>query len=715
MLVKNLLAVASLISTVIASEGTGLIIYHKADLSVTACKTLFKKVLYFEETDAKAFCNVDNQPALGSMAHCLKLSPHPKAIETFLKDCSSFGLTEKDFNQAYDNATDYLVSNFTADPDFNATQIYTKPIGLKKAKVDAGYRSAVDRFYNYNWSTWFGTALIGYWFFIVLVAGFCNLLYFIAPAFVKSLNYGFINFFRKYISLPATGRSKHLEHKSFLRIFQWIAPTRLETILICGWLIMALVFQIVHINFIQPDLFWIDRGTGVGRKLADRTGVISLFLMPELILFAGRNNFLQWISGWSYSRFSLLHRWISRACTILVIIHAVGMTYNGKGLGKYETRNAKPYVQWGFVATICACIMCFQSLLVFRKKNYELFLLIHIIMAIFFVVGVWHHAGSADQGYIQWSYASVAIWAFDRFVRILRLISFGVKKANVTLIADETLKVIVPKPSHWKSFPGCHAFIHFLKPTCFWQSHPFTIVNSHLEDNTIIFYLKVKGGMTHGLYQYLSNQPDNKAMINVMIEGPYGNRLPTRKFDTNILLAGGNGIPGLYSEISDLSKTNSHTKLYWIIRHYKSIEWFYDELKALENLNVETIIYVTQPHVGLDGPIGGFATGPIGGGEVDADDIDEVKNEKSDASASEDDDLSNDHILQLKQNLNHIEFREGRPLVDDLVKSEISQANSSIAFVTCAHANLVDSTRKSIANNLSTEKRVELFESNQAW
>ncbi|KAK7687409.1 hypothetical protein QCA50_009274 [Cerrena zonata] len=286
-------------------------------------------------------------------------------------------------------------------------------------------------------------------------------------------------------------------------------------------------------------------------------------------------------------------------------------------------------------------------------------------MAIFFVVGVWHHAGSADQGYIQWSYASVAIWAFDRFVRILRLISFGVKKANVTLIADETLKV--------------------------------------------------KGGMTHGLYQYLSNQPDNKAMINVMIEGPYGNRLPTRKFDTNILLAGGNGIPGLYSEISDLSKTNSHTKLYWIIRHYKSIEWFYDELKALENLNVETIIYVTQPHVGLDGPIGGFATGPIGGGEVDADDIDEVKNEKSDASASEDDDLSNDHILQLKQNLNHIEFREGRPLVDDLVKSEISQANSSIAFVTCAHANLVDSTRKSIANNLSTEKRVELFESNQAW
>lgn len=715
MLVSKLLASFFVLLAVLADDDTGLQIYKKTELGVMACESLLgKTALYFKKKDKVGYCNVKNQPALGAMAHCLKEIPNPGSIDYFLKECKKFNLTEEKFLAAFDNATNYLVTNTSLDPTFNLTKIYNKPVLIPKKKILNGYKSAQYRFLNFNWSTWFGTALVAYWFFIVFVAGACNLAYFLFPKFVHSITSKPVNAFRKYISLPATFKKDHVHHKSYLYIFQFLIPTRLESILIFGWFIMALAFNIAHIDYTDGDLYWPkSKSANVGRKIADRSGMLALFLMPQVILFSGRNNFLQWISGWSYSRFSLLHRWCSRIMTIISFLHGVGMKYNGMGIGKWYSRNDEPYVRWGFVALAAACVLCFQSLLVFRRSNYELFLLFHILLAVFFVVGVWRHAGSSDLGYIQWSYASVAIWGFDRVVRLARLASFGVKPASVQLIADETLRVEIQRPKYWKPYPGCHAFIHFLRPTCFWQSHPFTIIDSVDKENTITFYLKVKGGITHGLYQYLSKQPDNKAVIKVMVEGPYGNRSPIRNYPTSVFIAGGNGIPGLYSQVQDITKSQGQqrVKLYWIIRHYKTIEWFYPELLKLESTNVETVIYVTQPHVGLDGPIGGFATGPIDeSADVDADD-----SEKKPDSTSDDDDLPEDHISSLKNQLSSIEFREGRPEIETLIKTEIAEANGAIGFVTCAHANLVDEARRTVANNLSTEKRVDLFEQIQSW
>lgn len=74
----------------------------------------------------------------------------------------------------------------------------------------------------------------------------------------------------------------------------------------------------------------------------------------------------------------------------------------------------------------------------------------------------------------------------------MQIVLFGIKTAKVQLIANETLRVSVSRPSWWKPFPGCHAFIYFMRPSCFWQSHPFTIVDSALEANTITFTSKLK-------------------------------------------------------------------------------------------------------------------------------------------------------------------------------------------------------------------------------
>ena len=60
--------------------------------------------------------------------------------------------------------------------------------------------------------------------------------------------------------------------------------------------------------------------------------------------------------------------------------------------------------------------------------------------------------------------------------------------------------------------------------------------------------------MTHGLYQYLAKQPDQTASIVVGVEGPYGEPTPARYADTAVFIAGGNGIPGIYSEIMYMAR-----------------------------------------------------------------------------------------------------------------------------------------------------------------
>lgn len=706
--IRSLLAGACFFAGALASEGE--LIYRKSDIAVLVCESVIEKAaLLFEETDLVGFCNVDNQQALGTMAHCLKQVAHKGSVEAFIKSCEPYGLTEKEFELAYSNATKHL-TNVTADPNFNLTELYYKPVLLSQSKIDAGYRSGVGRFYNYTLATWFGVALIAYWFVVMFIAGICNYVHFLFPGFVKGLKGSFTNTYRKYISLPALGRKVHAEHMSFLRIFQWVVPTRLESILIFVWYILALAFNVCLYNHDSPNLYWpTSESAEIGRKIADRTGIMSLFLIPTLILFAGRNNFMQWISGWSYSRFIAIHRWVSRVEFLLVMIHAVGMTYNAKGIapGKYETRNAQEYVRWGYVALVAASIMCFHSLLVFRKKNYELFVFAHIILATLFIIGGWRHV--EEEGYQQFFYAAVAVWVFDRVIRIGRLAAFGVQRANVELKANETLKVTVPRPAYWKPFPGCHAFIHFLRPTCFWQSHPFTIVDSAIEENTITFYLKVKGGVTHGLYQYLAKQPDHKAHMKVLVEGPYGQRIPIDKYDTTAFLVSANGIPGMYYEAMDLARRQAdrqRVRFYWVIRHYKSVDWFYEELLKFEGTIVEPVIYVTQSAAGLAQPIGQASD------SSESNSVDE-KDEKDENNSS--DEVSSDHVQDLKAKLSFVQFREGRPPINDLIQEEINEAIGSIAFVTCAHGSMCDDIRKSVADNLSTTKRVELFEQVQNW
>lgn len=699
--IKSLGTIFLLSSAALADDGV--VIYHKGDLIAKTCITTLNKVvvLFNSTTDKVGYCNVKNQPALGSMATCLKMSKNQQAIDSFIKLCAKYNLTEEQFQTSYENATKYLVTNLTANPNFKKGKLFNSPVKIAPKTLKGAFDSNIGRYYNYNRANFYGWVLLAYWFVLILLAGACRLVTYMAPKTVRSFNGKISNAFRKYITLPALITEKRVARGRIFKYFEFVIPSRLETIYIFIYFILTLAFNVANYHHDSPNSIWTVQSAEMGRKIADRTGIMVLYLIPPLILFAGRNNFTSWISGWSYSRFNIIHHWMGRIVTLLIIVHAVGMTYNGKGIGKYDSRNAKPYVRWGYVALIAGCIMCFHSMAVLRSKRYEMFVVAHNVMAVVFIMGAWLHV--EEDNFQQFAIAATAIWAFDKFIRLVRMSWFGVKTAEVQLIANETLKVKVPRPASWKPYPLCHAYIYFFRPSCFWQSHPFTVVYSDVGEKEISFYIKVKGGMSHGLYKYLCNQPDQKANIKCSIEGPYGQSYPLQHYKSLVFLSGGNGIPGLYASALNLAnkKTSGDQKLklYWVIRHWKSMEWFYSEILALKGTNVEPIVYVTNYDTELDQEF------------VDKNSIEESSSSEKDVDEKE----SVDNVARLKERLSFVEFRNGRPNIQEVVQHEINEANESLAIVACGHDAFVDQSRKAVVDNLPDGKRVDFIDTMEVW
>jgi hypothetical protein len=81
---------------------------------------------------------------------------------------------------------------------------------------------------------------------------------------------------------------------------------------------------------------------------------------------------------------------------------------------------------------------------------------------------------NGEKGFHNWIYAAIAALAFDRVARVFRVARNGVRKAEITVIDEDYVRVDV----RGVSAEG-HAYIYF--PTLswqFWQNHPFSVAAS---------------------------------------------------------------------------------------------------------------------------------------------------------------------------------------------------------------------------------------------
>ena len=666
-------------------------------LSVSYCATPYN-----------ATCLCANKNALATYAGCLAFDNRntTTAVNYMMNYCEENGnvTVEKDW---YEKSYQYFLSNAKTEkeiPNFNKTIPIDVPFKLDEAEMKLYERAYKQFLGNYDDSLYYGAGILGYWLLIMCIGAIVNWGKVMFPGLTKKLTSKPINLWRQYVSMPATFRKKKAEELRIFKFFDSLIPSRFESIVIFLFYIVVLMIHAMNMHYVDGDpVFENNKYNSQARNVADRTGITGTIMMPLVFLFSSRNNFLQWLTGWNYSTFVTYHRHIARVMFILIALHSILFTVL---LRDDMSEFSETYMIWGVLATVSGGIILFQAMLFFRRRWYEIFLFIHILFAALYVAGTWIHVD--ELGYVWFVYPAVAVWCADRVVRIARLVIFGFPKARVSLLADDTIKVEIPKPSYWKTIPGGHAFIHFLKPTYFWQSHPFTFVESPA-DTHIILYCKVKGGITHSLYQLLVRSPGQAITMRVGVEGPYGEPTPARYADTAVFIAGGNGIPGIYSEVMDMARrmpneTKNTMKLYWIIRDYKSLEWFNDELTLLGNTNIETTIYVTKPD------LSNLLTG---------DGSDDTSSKKE--SDSQDMNLESKESLQgvdlVKSRFSHITFKEGRPSIEDIVDLEIKESNGSVAFVACGHPAMVDETRYFCSRNVDNpqKKRVDFYEQVQVW
>lgn len=650
--------------------------YSDSQIAMYACSLIARKMQVCSEMasvqnklDSLTECLCKNKIAFATTAHCFDVG-YPDQVDAFLDLCNertNAGVSRKDYSDALDFYRKEAAQTVSTEP-LHPPQV--------PSQVIYTYRDAYDQFLgNYTRSVEYGIPIIAFWAIVFIVAAIDYRIKLWAPKITNRFTDPVSNTIRKSFTLPALLGRQRTQEKTSLKIFDYLQPSRMESMILIGFCGLTTYLSVCKIHPVENDPIFPSSTMALLRYYSVRSGIIATYILPLSFLFAGRNNILQGFTGWTYSTFITFHRWTSRIMVLLILVHSVGY---GALLHKH-TAAPKAYIYYGFAGTVAGIALLGQALLVLRRKFYEMFLAIHIILAAVFLAGAWMHVKNLN--FLWYYHFSLWVWLADRAYRIQRLLQFGFPNAEVELFADSTLRVKVRRPPSFLAEGGGHCFVHFLLPLTFWQSHPFTYT---VMGDFIVFYIKVKEGVTRDLQRQIERSKSKSVFVRVAVEGSYGECTPARNYDSKIFVAGGNGIPGIFAEAYEaVSSASSHglTHLIWVVRDIEAVRWFQEELNLLRDYSIAVTIYVTRL----------CERAPLLG----------------------DSDKSN---VELEHSLPHVVFKQERPNIAKIVSFEVFKSNGSVCFVTCGHPAMVDDLRYEVTKAIGSErKRIDFFEQLQVW
>ncbi|ODV97398.1 hypothetical protein PACTADRAFT_49117 [Pachysolen tannophilus NRRL Y-2460] len=724
---KCILVTVLLFSGVVRSEA-------KLDIPgvilVYACEAACEDYLFGVDATTDYYTEICTYPpAVGTILYCINNYTDSEtwikeAYTSMIQTCEGvYEYNDTSLEEVYENATEYIES-YTDIANISTDTIYT-PLTVDMTYVDEVFKGYSGMYDNYDMSQYFGALVICYWGFVMLIASLFNLAKRIGIA--EKLHGKYINFIRKNITIPSVCE-KHTKfvggNIKFLKMFSAMFPMRVDIVILTGYLIITIVILAVRYRYDPYNVIESTHGLQVARLLADRAGIIAICHVPLIIVFGTRNNLLLLVTGFTQSNFILFHKWIGRVMFFNAVIHGCAYTNYCIVYGSYaDSDTHDTYFRYGMTALVAAGLIMAQSFHFWRRYTYEIFLYGHIILSAVFIVGCWHHC--SILGWMSWIYSAIALWALDGFLRLVRVLCFGFPKARIEAISDDTLKITVNRPKtsfFWSPSPGQFVYVYFLRPTMFWESHPFTITESIMNEKELLFFVKAKKGATKRLYNYISKK-EGKLDLNTRIsmEGPYGDSAPISNYDNIILYAGGNGITSPFDHAFKLSrkegKQNQFIKLYWVVQNLEAMEWFYEQLSLLKDTKVSIEVYLTRmvelPTTSESKSITSTS---------DDNDKDKVNNEKvksKECSDSDNDVLAEQSINYLKmyQDLSSfVTFKLGRPDMASLMEKDFAEYHGSKAVLACGPPDLCDIIRKLTALNLDkSDGRVDLFEELQIW
>ena len=374
--------------------------------------------------------------------------------------------------------------------------------------------------------------------------------------------------------------------------------------------------------FVPQPLYYASMSFG-SPPLAIRAGMMSVALIPWIVALATKANPISIMTGISHERLVVLHRWGAWICIFLALLHAIPFWYQAsRDAAGFATYKLYFFQRWyifttGISALAPLLFLGLHSLPIFRRKAYEVFVMLHIPVAWGFIgLMFWH----CNKYLTSWSYlyATLAIMILSWIMRFFFLnwtnplrASFLIgEESAITILPENAIKVTIPTQKRWK--PGQYVYLR-MPGISLLGNHPFTIASlcsddfpseygEEYRDMTLVF--RPFGGFTKQVFDTAIRKGPYKT-YRAFVDGPYGGmQREMASFDQVIFFAGGSGITAIASQLLDLIKrmrdgkaTTTSVKVVWALKRPEIMEWFKEELRICRECappnSVQCNFYIT--------------------------------------------------------------------------------------------------------------------------
>ncbi|KAI9818730.1 MAG: hypothetical protein M1826_001318 [Phylliscum demangeonii] len=365
----------------------------------------------------------------------------------------------------------------------------------------------------------------------------------------------------------------------------------------------ALTFVSLY-TFVPQPLYYSSIRYG-SPPVAIRAGMIAVAMVPWIVAMSMKANVVSLLTGIGHERLNVLHRWGGYLCLFLGLVHAVPFyvqpMWERGAMEVFRSYFSAGTVVYGSGIAVLVPLLwlCVASLPVFRRWMYELFVALHVPVAVVFLGMLFWHC---HHYLTSWRYlwATVAIWASSYLFRLLKLNwvqpwrrSWLVgDEAAITLLHDHAIRITIPTQVQWQ--PGQYVYLRIPEISVL-ENHPFTIASLCSDDfpseygpgyQDMALVFKPFGGFTRKvLERRVRKGPTDRCRV--WLDGPYGGmQRHLSAFDNVVLVAGGSGITALVSHVLDLVKRMRDGKavtrkiqIVWAVKRLEAMDWFKEELR----------------------------------------------------------------------------------------------------------------------------------------
>lgn len=385
-----------------------------------------------------------------------------------------------------------------------------------------------------------------------------------------------------------------------VRLAFWVKVPPLGTIS----LLLAYLAFVLALEFLNNDV----PGAQHYQALGIRAGWLAVAQVPLLILLAGKNNLIGFLTGTSYERLNVLHRWTSRVLLLLATLHFGYQSYGWNQYGlmqmEWDTDSCPPTGIAAYAILLWINLSTFAPL---RNLSYEFFVIQHVLTFFGFIIAIMIHLPSTALYSRVYIYIPIGVYFLDRVVRtsFFAYNNSSPGRAFLTAMEGGVTKIRIPV-KHVKNWrPGAHVLLK-IPSMGLLESHPATIASrpwSH--ENDLMFILKAHKGFTNRLLMSATSsttsllpKTEQEAIAptqthTALIDGPYGgSQADFAAFDTVLLIAGSTGVTFTFSLLLDIAHRAPSQRLplrrlhfVWVVKNISWTSWISDELcSAFENL-----------------------------------------------------------------------------------------------------------------------------------